>query len=53
MAEIFLTVLTSSRRKHQVDLEVEKGPHTDTGLMMGEAKSEGMWTYFRGRRWPD
>lgn len=38
MAEIFLTVLTSSRRKHQIDLEVEKGSHTDIGWMMGEAK---------------
>ena len=37
MAEIFLTVL-SSRRKHQIDLEVEKGSHTDTRLMIGEAK---------------
>ena len=38
MAEVFLTVLTISRKKHQIDLEVEKGSHTDTGLMMGEAK---------------
>lgn len=38
MAEIFLTVLTSSRRKHQIDLEVEKGSNTDIGLMIGEAK---------------